>query len=68
MYSLPSERSLPASLGALLALAGDEVGVGDHLGADEPALEVAVNHPGGLGAVAPWGMVQARTSLGPTVK
>src|SRR6218665_1304868 len=35
--------------GALLALAGNEVVEGNGLGADEAALEVAVDHAGGLG-------------------
>ena len=49
-------------LGALLALEGDEVVEGDGLGADEAALEVAVDDACGLGAVSPTLMVQARTS------
>ncbi len=59
---------LPGLLGPLLALAGDEVLVGDHLGADEAPLEVGVDDPGGLGRLGTCGMVQARTSLGPAVK
>jgi hypothetical protein len=37
-------------LGALLTLAGDEIGEADHLGADRTMLEVGVDHAGGLRA------------------
>ena len=43
MYSLPSSRSLPASLAPASPLTGDEVLVGDHLGADEAVLEIRVD-------------------------
>ena len=56
---------LAGLLGPLLALAGDEVVVGDDLGADEAALEVGVDDPGRLGGARrapgwsrrgpPWG-------------
>ena len=48
MYSLPSSRSLPASRAPASPLQRDEVLVGDDLGADEAALEVGVDHAGGL--------------------
>ena len=37
-------------------------------GADEAAFEVGVDHAGGLGAVSPTWMVQARDFLHPAVK
>ena len=45
---LALDAHLAGVLGALFALAGDEVLVGDGLGADEAALEVSVDDPGGL--------------------
>ena len=68
MYSLPSARILPASLAPCSPLVGDVVFIGDGLCADEAAFEVGVDHARGLGAVAPIGTVQARTSFTPAVK
>src|SRR5438552_2780875 len=42
------EAHLPVLFRTLLALAGDEVRIRDHLGADEPLLEIGVDHAGGL--------------------
>ncbi len=42
------EAHLAGILGALLAAAGDEIGVGDGFGADEAFLEIAVDDPRGL--------------------
>ena len=66
---LAFEAHLAGFLGADLAAERHEVVVGDGLGADEALLEVGVDDAGGL--AAPWcraGTVQARASLGPTVK
>ena len=62
-------RSHPAGLfRPLLAAEADEVVVGDGLGPDEAALEIAVDDAGGLRRRVPSGMVQARASFGPAVK
>jgi hypothetical protein len=47
-YSLPSSPHLAGFLGALLALAGDEVVEGYGLGADEAMLEIGMDHAGRL--------------------
>src|SRR5205085_6859271 len=39
---------LAGILGALLAATGDEIGIGDRLGADKALLEIAVDDAGGL--------------------
>ena len=49
MYSLAFGAHLAGFLGALFALVGDVVLVGDGLRADEAAFEVGVDHAGGLG-------------------
>ena len=46
----------------------DQVVVADDLGLDEALLEVGVDDAGGLGAVAPLWIVQARDSFGPAVR
>ena len=58
----------PASLAFSMEPSGDEVVEGDDFGLDEAALEVGVDDAGGLGAVAPFVIVQARDSLGPAVR
>src|SRR3569623_1835243 len=45
---LAFQTPLAGFLGFLLAAAGDEVGIGDDLGADEAAFEVGVDYGGGL--------------------
>ena len=62
------EAHLAGVLGALLAAAGDEIGVGDRLGADEALLEIAVDDAGGLRRLGAARTVQARASFGPAVK
>src|SRR5438045_6597347 len=42
------EAHLAGILGALLAATGDEIGIGDRLGADKALLEIAVDDAGGL--------------------
>ncbi len=54
--------------GRRLATERDIVLVGHGLGADEAALEVAVDDARRLGAFDPFSTVQARASFGPTVK
>ena len=51
-----------------LALAGDVVVIGDGFGADEALFEIGVDDARRRGALVPLVMVQARASLGPTVK
>ena len=63
------ETHLPGILGALLAAAGDEIGVGDRLGADEALLEIGMDDA--RRPAAPWCrgvIVQAWDSFGPAVK
>ena len=52
-YSLPSIRTLPRDFGLGHGAGLDQVVEGDHFGLDEAALEVGVDHAGGLrGGVA----------------
>jgi hypothetical protein len=46
----------------------DVIVIGDGFGADEAALEIEWISPAACGALAPLATVQARASLGPTVK
>ena len=66
---LALEPHLARLLRALLALAGDEVGEGDDLGADEAVLEVGVDHAGRLGRRgAADGWSRRALPSGPAVK
>ena len=47
-YSLPSDRIVPFSFAAFRAPASRKSRPADGLGADEAALEVGVDHAGGL--------------------
>ena len=63
------EAHLAGVLGALLAAMGDEIVIGNGLGADEALLEIGMDAAGGLRRA--WcrvRTVQARASLGPTVR
>ena len=59
---------LAGVLARLLAAQFDEALIGDGFGADEAAFEIGVDGAGGFGARALRRTVQARASLGPTVK
>src|SRR3954447_7039953 len=52
---LALDPHLTSLLGALLAAAGDVVVIGDGLAGDEAALEVLVDHGGGLGRAGALG-------------
>ena len=67
-FSLPSMRAQPLAVASAHEAGLDELVEGRDLGLDEAALEVGVETPATWGAVAPTGMVQARTSLGPAVR
>ena len=51
-----------------LAVQGDIIVIGDGFGADEAALEIGVDLARRLRRLDPFSTVQARASLGPTVK
>ena len=64
----PSERTRPFSLAAFMEAVGLQILKGHHLGADEATLKVGVDLTGGLGALVPLVMVQARHSSSPAVR
>ena len=55
-------------LGTLLAMASDEIVVGDGFAGNETTLEILVDHRRGLWCPGALVMVQARVSFGPQVK
>ena len=65
---LAFEPHLAGIAGAGLTAAGHIILVGDRLGADEAALEIAMDDAAACGALAPRVTVQARASFGPAVK
>jgi hypothetical protein len=66
--ALPLQSHLAGFLRRHLAIEAHVVVIGDDLRADEALLEIGVDRTGGLRAVAPLRMVQARTSSLPVVK
>ena len=62
------EPEFAGFLAFCFAAVNDEILVGDHLGANKAALDVAMNFAGGFWRTVPWVIVQARTSSSPAVK
>ena len=62
------DTHLSGFFGFLFSLKGNIILIGNSFGADKTALKIAMDHPRGLGGVGAALIVQARASLGPTVK